>query len=135
MPDLTRKGKNFEKKSASVSSAEVTFEDLNATDVADLFNIPVDALITATHVVVHEAADALATLDVGTTDGGAELINDADIATVGVVTDALAAPVSVEMGALVNITPSTTLTQGRFTVVVEYVEYELSNGEQTRVKE
>ncbi len=139
MVDLTKVTKNAQKKTASISAAQLVggssaaLRDgsyVNATDNYDLFRIPANSLITDAYVVVEEAGQASLTADIGF-DGGAELINDADIDGVSVVKDA-GIKLATGTGKLVTAKFSSAPTAGRFHVVVEYIEYTKTNGELTR---
>lgn len=128
--NLTRDITNSLKKTRSVASALVKFSDIPLTaDDYEIFNIPVDAVITDTIVVVTKAFNATATLDVGF-DGGAELFAAAVISSVAVVADS-DSNIATVTGKRITVTPSINVTQGEAIIIVEYVEYDLANGDLT----
>lgn len=140
MTDLTKVTENSKKKVISVSSAQLVGGStaalrggayVNTTAQYDLFNIPPNCLIVDSYIIAEEAGQATLTCDLGF-DGGAELINDADIDNTGVVKDA-GIKIDSGTGKLVTAKFSAAPTQGRFHAVVEYIEYTRANGELTKV--
>ena len=69
MVDITRLRKFAEKKTVSISAAELRHTDVSSTAVQELFNLPPDALITNATCYVETAGQALLTVDFGF-DGG-----------------------------------------------------------------
>lgn len=139
MVDLTKVTKNAQKKTLSVSSAVLVGGStaalnggsyVNTTSNYDLFRIPANCLITDAYVVVEGAGQANLLADIGF-DGGAELINDADIDAVSVVKDA-GIKLASGTGKLVTAKFSAAPTTGRFVVIVEYTEYGVTNGNLTK---
>lgn len=128
--NLTRDKDNGLKKTRSVASAVLDFSDIPlAADDYEVFNIPKNAIITDFMMDVIEAFDATATLAVGF-DGGTELIAAGAIDAVAVVASN-DLNLATTTGKRVTVNPSIDLTQGKLVVVVEYVEYVLSNGNLT----
>ncbi|NCB95268.1 MAG: hypothetical protein EOM35_02190 [Negativicutes bacterium] len=149
MVDITRLRKNSEKKSVSVSAAEIKAADIASTALHELFNLPPDALIVNAGVVVETAGQANLTVDFGF-DGGYELMNDVDIDDTGykqntlvvagtaadsVVTGtATVAPrILTGTGRTVTAKFSAVPTAGVFHFIVEYIEYKLGNGMLTQL--
>lgn len=136
MVDITQVTKNSQKKSVSIASAllvggstadRVNGSYVNTTSNYDLFNLPANCLVTAAYINTEVAGQATLTCDLGF-DGGAELINDADIDNTGVVKD-VGIKIPTVTGKLVTAKFSAAPTVGRFWVIVEYQEYTKSNGE------
>lgn len=143
MTDKTRLRKNAEKKTVSVSSAEIKGTEADSTNLNELFNLPPDALITNAGVVVEEAGQGSLTVDFGF-DGGNELGNDLDIDGTGYVQAGIAVSGNAETlmlapriltltGKTVTAKFSAQPTQGRFHFIVEYIEYKLGNGMLTAI--
>lgn len=139
MVDITQVTKNGQKKTRSVSSAILVGGSTaalaggsyaNTTSNYDLFNLPPNALVTDAYIVTDVAGQATLTCDLGF-DGGAELINDADIDNTGVVKDA-GIKLATGTGKLVTAKFSAAPTVGRFIAVVEYIEYTKANGDLTK---
>lgn len=141
MTNLTRVGKNSEKKTMSVSAARIKHGDVADTALQQLFVLPANCLITDAHVVVEEAGQGSLTVDFGF-DGGNELGNDLDIDGVGVVTVPLvvsgsgtvgtkAPRIATGTGKTVTAKFSTDPSAGSFVFIVEYIEYDLGNGKLT----
>lgn len=145
MVDITRLRKNSEKKTVSVSSAEVKAADVSAATLQELFNLPADALITNAGVVVETAGQAGLTVDLGFA-GGDELgdavdIDDTGYKQVALVTDGalesadttttMAPRILTGTGKAVTAKFSEAPTAGVFYFIVEYIEYTLGCGELT----
>jgi hypothetical protein len=132
MTNLTRVGKNSEKKTVSASAVTV-----KAGDVADasneLFVLPPNALIVASYCIVKVAGQASLTVDFGF-DGGAELGNDLDIDGAAVV-EGLADAGALDTGTGKTVTAlfSATPSAGEFVFIVEYVEYNKGCGDLTNL--
>ena len=136
-----KKVTNFGKKKVrSVSSAQLVAGSsaalrggayVNSTAQYDIFKVPANCLITDAYIITEEAGQTSLTCDLGF-DGGAELINDADIDNTGVVKDA---GIKIASGTGKNVTAkfSAAPTAGRFHAVVEYIEYTRAAGELTAV--
>lgn len=138
MTDLKKVGKFMQKKNRSVSSAVLvggSSAALNGgayvadTATQELFTVPANALITDCYVVVEEAGQANLTVDIGYA-GSNELFNDADIDAVSVVKDA-GIKLATGTGKTVTAKFSVAPTQGRFHIIVEYIEYTVGNGDLT----
>lgn len=143
MTDITRLRKNMEKKSISVSAAEVRHGDVSGTTLQELFNLPADCLIVEAGVVVEQAGQSNLTVDFGF-DGGNELGNDLDIDGTGYVDVDITASGNAETiqkapriltgtGKTVTAKFSADPTAGIFHFIVMYVEYTRGNGELTVV--
>lgn len=150
MADITRLRKFAEKKRYQVAAATVKHTDVGSTALQELFNLPGNALITDACVVVKTAGQSSLTVDFGF-DGGNELGNDLDIDGTGVVS----VPLNILALTLTEGTPNTlsagTVTKaprldtgtgktvtakfsadptaGEFVFIVEFIEYDLGNGE------
>lgn len=130
MTDKTRVGKNAEKKTLSVSSANLLHGDVDAV-LQELFVLPPDCLITDTHVIPKVAGlPALLTVDIGF-DGGSELGSALDVDDTAVKGGALATAVDTGTGQTVTALFSADPTAGDFDIIVEYIEYTLGNGKLT----
>ncbi len=128
--NLTRDKTHSLKKSRSVASAVVDFSEMPlAADDYEVFLLPDDAIVTDSFYDVLEAFDAAVTADLGF-DGGAELISAGALDAVAVIASN-DINVSTGTGKRVTINPSADVTQGKVVIVVEYVEYNLSNGDLT----
>ena len=152
MVDITRLRKNAEKKTLSISSAEIRHGDVSATTSQELFNLPANCLIVDAGVVVEVAGQGGLTVDFGF-DGLAELGDDLALSSTGYVDT----PFDVTTLVLADGTPNT-LTSGTvaktprlltgtgktvtakfsadpsagiFHFIVEYIEYTLGNGNLT----
>lgn len=151
--DISRLGKNAQKKTISVSSANVKFGDVVGTTTHQLFKLPPNALIVDAGIVIDAVANGSITVDFGF-DGGNELGNDIDIHTaVGYkqVAESLASLTLTEgtpntlsagtvtkspriltgTGKTVTAVFSADPTAGEWHFIVEYIEYTLSNGQLT----
>lgn len=125
MSDLTRFRKHAEKKTYSVASALVVHNEVTGA-VANLFNLPPNALITGRHVVTNVAGQTNLTVDFGF-DGGNQLGNDLDIDNTGVLTSA-ALGILTGTGKSVTALFSADPTAGEFLFIVEFIEFDLGNG-------
>lgn len=99
-------------------------------------NLPANALVTDAFVFALTASNA-ATSDavtIGTTDGGAEIMSAGDAKTAGK-TGTYAGMTDTGTGKPVYVKHTVTgaKTAGELLAVVEYVEYERTNGEYTKV--
>lgn len=132
MPDLTTVGKLNEKKTRSVVSAVLTKARIVDTGTYDLFQLPVDCLITDAYIIPKVAGQATLTASLGF-DGGTELINAGAVSTTTVVKDA-GLKLDTGTGKNVTIKFSAAPTQGEFVAIVEYIEYRLGNGKLNNYK-
>lgn len=152
MVDITRLRKNAEKKTISVSSAEINASDVGATTLQELFLLPANAVIVDAGIVVETAGQSGLTVDFGF-DGGNELGNDIAISSTGYkqVAESIASLTLTEgtpntlsagtvtkspriltgTGKSVTATFSADPTAGKFHFIVEYIEYKLGNGKLT----
>lgn len=142
MVDISRLRKFAEKKTLSVSAAEVRHGDVSATTLQELFKLPPNCLIVDCGVVVEVAGQGSLTVDFGF-DGGAELGNDLDIDGTGYVNGL---PTTVTgnadtfnpipriltgTGKTVTAKFSADPSAGIFHFIVTYIEYTLGNGKLT----
>ncbi len=128
--DLSRRRKNTEKRTINISTARLSFDEMNLTDDHQILVLPENAIIKNAFVNVKEAADVAITADIGFEGGtGIELFDDVDLVTLGL-TEAEVA-LDTGTGKTIIVTPSAELTQGSFDVVIEYIEYNMSNGQLT----
>lgn len=128
MVDLTRHGSNSSKKEVSASSATLNVSDFSGTNALDVFLLPESALVTEVFVIPVVAGNTGVRLkvDLGTTVAVAA----ANVGTAGTVTRATP-NLMTGSGMKVSVTPSAAVTAGSFVVVVSYVEYTVSTGNQT----
>lgn len=139
--NLTRYQEVVQKKSQCVLAIPVSKERFETEDIAiasDSFLsaiLPPNAVITDAYVSVKGASDAAtsATVELGTTKGGTEILAAVDVKVTGVA-GTLVGKLDTGSGQEVwmDLTYSGATTDpGDFTVVVEYTEYELNNGAYT----
>lgn len=154
--DKTRLRKSAEKRTISVAVAHLKFSDITGQGTADinqLFNLPKNALIVDSGVVVDTVANGSITVNFGF-DGGTELGSALDIHTaVGYkqVAEAIATLTLTEgtpntlsagtvtkaprlltgTGKTVTAVFSAVPTAGEWRFIVEYIEYTLGNGDLT----
>jgi hypothetical protein len=131
--DITRYRKFAEKKTVSVSAAEVKAADVDGTNIMEIFKLPPNAIATDAYAVVDTAMDAAITADLGF-DGGAELGNNLVMDATGFKTGALvdnADHLLTETGKTVTAVFSAQPTVGEVHFVVEYTQYTLGNGNLT----
>lgn len=146
--DLTRKYGYNEKKTISVAAATMKAADILDATAHDLFNLPNNALITNAWLICEEYGQTNLTLSVGIkgvsatslfnaidVDGTpANKVSDAKTAfggtgtTPNIASSVKGPNILTGTGATVILTASVKPTAGRFVVVVEYVEYDLGNG-------
>lgn len=104
-----------------------------------LVNLPELAVITDAYVVVNTAANSAtaATVAVGTTEGGAQVLAATSVAAVpvtgvaGTIVAKQKTSTGVQLYAALVFTGATT-NFGDFTIVVEYTEYDKNTGEYTK---
>ncbi len=144
---LTRALKNAQKRGVCLMTAIIN-EGTNAeTDIDGITtggvnykigNLPENAIIQDAYVFVETVSDAAtsAVIDIGTTEGGTEIVAAADAATLGDQGTA-AAKQDTGTGVEVFLTKTTTgvaTNVGEYVVVIEYVEYEKATGEYTSLE-
>jgi hypothetical protein len=122
-------------RKTNVFSTEITYEDFVASaDVLQLANMPDNVLITRafSYVVVEEATATTCTGDLGLS-GGAELLNDTDLAAAAdTVDESSLVPLLLPTGGELTFTVSwtgTTPNLGKIQLVVEYIELDKCSGE------
>lgn len=124
-------------KSFFATELDVTNSDVGlVTKTLLLANLPADAIITDAYVFRTTASDAAtsATIKLGTTDGGAEIMAAADLKGTGAVGSLVAKQATGSgKGIYATLTITGAQTVGKFTVVVDYLEPKKATGELTRV--
>ena len=133
--DLTRKNGYNKKKVVRISAAEFLATDIPlAANVYTLFNLPPDALIVQAYADVIEGSTETAALSIKA--GATEIVAVADSSATGI-TAGDPDPLKTDTGLAVTIATDTDLDtgDGKFNVIVEYIEYELNNGELTNYTE
>ena len=137
--DLTRKNNNSCKKAKSyfATLVDVTDSDVGlVTTNLLLGNLPSNAIITDAyaHRVTASNAATSATLALGTTEGGAQIMAAADLkgtGKVGSLVGQILTTTGKPLYAALTITGAA--TAGKFYVVVEYLEPHKTTGELTPV--
>ena len=120
------------KKTLSSAGYSLDVDSFDGTEAIHVGNLPDAILITDVYVIVKTVGNSGLTFDIGTSDGGAQLMNDAVGTTAAVLQSAninLSQPLSVG----VYVKPSATVTQGSFVVIINYIEYTLKLGTLTTV--
>lgn len=137
--DITGLMNNSLKKQKSYFATliDVTDTDIGLVSATKLLaNLPAGAIITDAyaHRVTASNAVTSATVKLGTTDGGAEIMAAADLKGTGKI-GSLAAQLLTGSGKGLYMTLTITgaQTAGKFYVVVEYLEPAKATGELTRV--
>lgn len=137
--DITGLMNNSLKKQKSYFATliDVTNTDIGLVSATKLLaNLPAGAIITDAYVhrVTASNAATSATVKLGTTDGGAEIMAAADLKGTGKI-GSLAAQLLTGSGKGLYMTLTITgaQTAGKFYVVVEYLEPAKATGELTRV--
>lgn len=100
-------------------------------------NLPQDAVITDAYAVVNTVSNAAtaATVALGTTEGGAQIMAAADIKAATGVVGSLVGKLKTGTGLPVYMTlvyTGATTNYGDVTVVIEYTEYRKTSGEYTQ---
>jgi len=134
--DQTLNGKNNQKKDVNVSSATLDFvaQNVAATETVGVFRLPDNAVVINAFFFVKTGltnTTATGKITVGSTDAIAAVAFAGSDATLkgGAVTK-----VHTGTGADVTVTIGTAdATDGEVEVIVEYIEYTKTNGEQTQV--
>lgn len=135
MVDITRLRKNAEKKTVSVSATRVLAADVVDNTLHYVFRVPANALIINAGVLVKEASQAAVTMDLGV-DGDASLGSALAVSATGFKGTAVAAGpqaprVDSGTGLAISVKFSAKPTQGVFIPIVEYIEYDMGNGDYT----
>lgn len=137
--DVTSLFNSSLKKQKSFFATELDVTDSNVglvTKTLLLANLPADAIITDAFVFRTTASDAAtsATIKLGTTDGGAEIMAAADLKGTGAVGSLVAKQATGSgKGVYATLTITGAQTVGKFTVVIDYLEPKKATGELTRV--
>lgn len=137
--NLTRKGDNSCKKSKSYFATEIDVTDADVGKVSVnllLGNLPPNAIITDAylHRVIASNAATTATVALGTTEGGAQIMAAADIKGTGKVGTLVAQSLTGSGKPLyAALAIAGAQTVGKFIVVVDYMEPSKVTGELTKV--
>jgi hypothetical protein len=129
--DLTQKFKANEKKSLSIAATKISFGEIVDNTFHEVFKLPDFSIIKRAYLIVHSASQAAVTMDVGFEDGAKnELFDNAVMSAVTAVSATKSAELSLLTGTGKNVGVlfSAKPTQGEFTLVVEFIEYQLGNG-------
>lgn len=152
MVDITRLRKNAEKKTISVSAAELRHGDVSSTALQEIFKLPANSLIVSAGVQVDVASQGGVTVDFGF-DGGTELGAALAVSSTGykqaaapittltlaagtpntLVSGTVASAPRIPTGTGKTVTAkfSADPTAGLFYFIVEYIEYTLGEGAYT----
>lgn len=137
--NLTRKGNNSCKKSKSYFATQLDVKDSDVGLVTTnllLANFPPNAIITDAYVHREVASNAVtsATVALGTTEGGAQIMAAADLKGTGKI-GSLVGQILTGSGKplFAALTITGAQTAGKFYVVVEYLEPNKVTGELTKV--
>lgn len=137
--NLTRKGNNSCKKSKSYFATQLDVKDSDVGLVTTnllLANLPPNAIITDAYVHREVASNAAtsATVALGTTEGGAQIMAAADLKGTGKI-GSLVGQILTGSGKplFAALTITGAQTAGKFYVVVEYLEPNKVTGELTKV--
>ena len=124
-------------KSYFATELDVTNSDVGlVTKTLLLANLPPIAILLDAYAFRLTASDAAtsATLKLGTTDGGAEIMAAADLKGTGKVGSLVAAQYTGSgKGVYATLTITGAQTAGKFIVVIDYLEPGKTTGELTRV--
>jgi len=132
--DMSRTGEIHEKKVTNHMVLDVFPGMANPPVAAGNFLIgylPKDSHITGAYVFTTAVSDA-GSINIGTTEGGTEILDLGDTASVGP-TGSLTGVTDTGTGVPVYITTGGAYSQGSFQVVVTYIEYRKNNGELTKI--
>lgn len=137
--NLTRKGNNSCKKSKSYFATQLDVKDSDVGLVTTnllLANLPPNAIITDAYVHREVASNAAtsASVALGTTEGGAQIMAAADLKGTGKI-GSLVGQILTGSGKplFAALTITGAQTAGKFYVVVEYLEPNKVTGELTKV--
>ena len=135
MTNLTRLGKNAEKKTSSVSAINITHDQIT-TGANEIFVLPDNCLITDVYCLTKVAGQTGLTLDLGF-DGSNQLGDDLDIDNTGVTSNFHSSYTALDTGTgqTVTATFSADPTAGEFDIIVEYIEYTKGCGDLTNYAE
>lgn len=151
--DITRKKDFSQKKTRSVASARVTYDMIGTTEFNELFKLPANALIVDACMITKVAGNAGLTVDFGS-DANEDLLLDevAADAAAGTVTSvgfdisgltltdgtpntylagrAVKTPrIDTGTGFSAGVSFSENPTAGEWVFIIEFVEYDLCNGQ------
>ena len=133
--NITRTGKAHLKKTVSLMSVKVgandadTFNDINNNYLVGY--LPPNAVITNATVLTKVVSDA-ATVIVGTTEAGTEILSAGDTSSTGF-SGTFAGPLDTDTGVAIYIKLGFAVTTGDVRVLISYDEYDLNNGAMTMV--
>lgn len=125
--NLTRLNRAAEKKNINISAVKLSFSDISTIDEYQLFVLPPNVMVTNIITKISVASQTGVTCDIGFQ--GESFISKPSLATI----NNIAMPTAKDTGTgkVITLKPSTVLTSGVFTIMVEYIEYTLNNGEYT----
>lgn len=129
MTDRTDRRDFSQKKSSCVSAVTLEVGDFDGTNAIEVFNLPERAFVTNVTTIAEEAGQVGLTLkievgaDTVIATGGADVVNDPTTAAYNKLT---------LTGKNVKVTPIAAPTQGKFVVIVQYIEYSLGTGHFTK---
>lgn len=132
--DITRTGEFAQKKESCVLALYIDKEVGEVFTAAGNYlvaNLPPEAVITNAFVSTDVVSDAGA-VTVGTTEGGTEILSAGDTTALGK-TGTFTGQSLTGSGTPVFMTVAAAMTAGRFTVIVEYIEYRKHTGEYTQI--
>jgi len=142
MTDYTRLNNGFQKKSICVFASRMKegTEDQNLPIAGGdhlLALLPPDAIISDAYVFVKTVSDAAtsAVAQLGTTEGGAEILTGADLTTAGK-QGTFVPGVETLTGKdlwLNHVVTGAATAVGDYVFVVEYLEWDLNTGNYTRI--
>lgn len=135
MVDITRLRKNAEKKTVSVSACCVLAADIVDNTLHHIFRIPANALIVSAGILVKEASQAAVTADLGVdgdaTLGSALVMSATGFKATNIAVGPQAPRIDSGTGLAISVKFSAKPTQGLFIPVIEYIEYDMGNGDYT----
>lgn len=132
--NATRVGNFFTKKLLSqmiISIDEEAIKVMNAAGNFKVANLPENCVVQSASVYV-EKTGAGGPVDVGTTEGGAEILDNADVSTAVGVVGTIVGKFGTGTGKPVFVTLAAKPT-GKFHILIEYLELETKTGSMTAV--
>ena len=132
--------RNFaQKKTASVSAASLGVKDFDRDEFISIFELPENALVVSSYIIIHEPGQTGLKLIVRI--GSTEVLEDTLVDSVNVNAHNVVGNIYsdygnilTETGKVVGVKPSETVNTGKFTVVIEYIEYTLGTGHYTNYR-
>lgn len=130
LQNLSRLKTANQKKAVQIASLEFDFNDLTLVDEHQFFQLPKNAVILRSYFEVIEAGVAASTADIGF-DGLDELFNNVDLVALAYTT--FVGNLNTLTGKTITFVPSVEQTQGRWRLIIEYVEFDLTTGDLTEL--